>query len=76
MQEGETLEEFHKRISMSDREDIKSHLGFIPVYETVLYSDREISKEDVSSAETACDALSGLVRKSSLRYRLMLMIKK
>ncbi len=76
METGETLSEFSGKIMRSDREEVKELIGFIPVYETVLYSDREIGAEDVTAAENTHNALRELVKKSKLRFRLMLMIKK
>ena len=75
MEEYETLSEFRARLSGSERDDLKGHIGFIPLYEAVLYSDREITEKDISSAESENHALRELVKKSSLRYRLMLMIR-
>ncbi len=72
---GETLSEYHDRIMRSENQDIKEHIGFIPLYETVLYSDREISADDIPPSEAAHTALRELVKKSSLRSRLLLMIK-
>ena len=74
MEEDETLSEFSDRVMSSDRQDIKDNLGFIQIYETALYSDRQITEEDVASAEKANNALRGLVKESKLRYRLLLMI--
>ena len=72
---GETLSEYMERLNGSDREDIKEHLGFIPVYETVIYSDAEITEKQIVSAEKTNSALRELVKKSSLRSRLLLLIK-
>ncbi len=74
--DGETLAEFSERIMCSDRQDITGNLGFIPVYETMLYSDGEVTVEEVEAAESMCHALRKLVKKSRLRFRLLLMIKK
>ena len=71
MEENETLSEYAARILCSDREELRQHLGFIPIYETLLYSDREISEEDVRLAERTSAALRSLVKKSKLRYRLL-----
>lgn len=76
MEEGETLAEFHRRILSSENEEAKKHLGFIPLYETALYSGREISEEDVRRTEEASQTLRTLVKKSRLKYRLMLLFRK
>ncbi|MBR5091427.1 MAG: hypothetical protein IK093_18540 [Ruminiclostridium sp.] len=73
-EKGETLSELIDRITASDRPDIKENIGFIRVYESALYSDREITEKDVRSAEDIHSALRGLVKKSSLKYRLLLLI--
>ena len=75
MEEGETLAEFSDRIKSLQRQDIEEHLGFIPVYETMLYSDRKITAEDIQSAEKIYHTLRELVKKHRLRTRLMLLIK-
>ena len=75
MESGETLSEFSDRVARSDREDIKGQLRFIPVYEMLLYSERKITEEDISSAEKIYGDLRELVGKSKLRYRLMLLVK-
>lgn len=72
---GETLSEYHDRIMRSERQDIKEQIGFIPLYETVLYSDREITAADIEPSEAAHNALRELVKKSSLRSGLMLMLR-
>lgn len=72
---GETLSEYYDRIMRSDSRDVNEQIGFIPLYETVLYSDREITAGDIAPAEAAHDALRTLVKKSSLRSRLLLMIR-
>ncbi|MCR5122698.1 MAG: transglutaminase domain-containing protein [Ruminococcus sp.] len=74
MNEGETLSEFAERIEGTDSEEIKKNTGFIEIYETVLYSDREIDGSDVLSAEEIHRALRELVKKSSLKARLRLFI--
>lgn len=76
MEEGETLSEFRDRITASDDTGIKEHLGFIPVYETVLYSTRGITDEDVTSAERICDDLRAIVKKNRPGLGLLLMISK
>ena len=76
METGETLSELSDRIISSDREDIKDKLGFIPIYETVLYSDREVTEEDMISAESIYRDLREIVKKSRLRFRLLLLLKK
>ena len=73
MAEDETLSEFRSRLT--DRQDITPLLGFIPVYETLLYSDKEITDEDISTAERIHSDLRGLVKKQSLRNRVMLIIR-
>lgn len=75
MRSGETLAEFSERIKQSDRDDIKQNIGFIPVYETLLYSDRGVTESDVAAAETAYRELRALAGKSRLRYGLLLAIK-
>ena len=72
---GETLSEYYDRIMRSERQDIKEQIGFIPLYETVLYSDREITAADIEPSEAAHNALRELVKKSSLRSGLMLMLR-
>lgn len=76
MEQGETLTEFTDRINSSDRQEIKDNIGFISVYETALYSNRNITGEDVEETEKTYHTLRGLVKKSRLRYRLLLLIKK
>jgi hypothetical protein len=76
MEEGETLSEFSDRINSSDRQDIKENTGFIPVYENAVYSDREITAEDVALTENNHRSLRELVKKSKLRFRLLLLIRK
>ena len=75
LEDGETLSEYHDRIMRSESADIKEQTGFIPLYETVLYSDREITVGDIAPAEAAHNALRGSVKKSSLKYRMLLMIR-
>ncbi|MBR3631196.1 MAG: hypothetical protein IKN55_12100, partial [Oscillospiraceae bacterium] len=70
----ETLSEFLERMQHSDRQDIKPHLGFLPVYEAVLYSDREVTEAELLSAETTYRQLYALVRKSSLKHRFQLLL--
>ncbi|MBP5256504.1 MAG: hypothetical protein J6Z80_05550, partial [Clostridia bacterium] len=72
MEQGETLSEFADRVSGSGREDIRELLGFVPVWETVLYSDREITEEDIGRSESINSALRALVKKRGLRFRLMM----
>ena len=76
MQEDETLAEFESRALNSGKEEIKPHLGFIRIYETILYSDTEASEEDIKQAESINRALRTLVKKGKLKYRLMLLLKK
>ena len=76
MKMDETLAEYEVRIRQSDSQEIIQHLGFIPVYEALLYSDREITEENVRYAESITSALRGLVRKSKLRYRFLLLLQK
>ena len=75
MREDETLSEYLDRLNETDRQDIKQQLGFIPVYEKALYSDRELTDEDIRTAESIRRSLRGLVKKHKLRLRLMLLIK-
>ncbi len=75
MENDETLSEFSSRILRSDREDIKRYIGFIPVYEAVLYSDKKVTDEEIRSTENICNALREIVKKSKLRYKLLLLIK-
>lgn len=75
MENYETLSEFSDRIIKSEREDIKGYLGFIPVYEAILYSNREVTDAEIRSAESIYNALRELVKNSKLRYKLLLLIK-
>ncbi|MBP3856139.1 MAG: transglutaminase domain-containing protein [Ruminiclostridium sp.] len=75
LQNGETLSEYYDRIMRSESQDIKEQIGFIPLYETVLYSDREITADDIEPVEAAHKTLRELAKKSSLRSRLLLMIR-
>jgi len=75
-EEGETLAEFTGRISASGSEELRKHLGFIPLYESVIYSGRDISEDEVRKAEETNQALRSLVKKSSLRYRLLFLFKR
>ena len=75
LEPGETLTEYLERIQKSDRQDLKAHLGFIPLYEAVLYSDREITEAEIRSAEQIRQAIRTLVGRSRLRYRLMLLFR-
>ncbi len=72
IEEGETLSEFHDRIIDSDRPDIKEFIGFIPVCEMALYSDRDMTEEDIKEAERINNGLYGLVKKSRSWFRLLL----
>ena len=74
--ENETLTEFADRILHTDRPELTAYLGFIPVYEAILYSDSAVTEDDVQSAEQTCQALRTLVMKSKLRFRLMLLFRK
>lgn len=76
MEENETLAEYSGRLSRADSSDTADCLGFIPVFETVLYSDREITDEDVISAEKTHDKLLRLVKKSRLRNRLLFRVQR
>ena len=76
MKEDETLSEFLNRITESGKEELLDCTGFIPVYETVLYSDRTVSEEDVKTAEDLRNKLYSLAKKSSLRHRLLLLIRR
>ena len=70
----ETLSEFLERMQHSDRQDIQPHLGFLPVYEAVLYSDRAVTEAELLSAEATCRQLYALVRKSSLKHCFQLLL--
>ena len=71
MEEGETLAELMHRIDVSDRQDIKEQTGFIPIYEALLYSDREMTEEDIALTERINTALKGLVKKARPVYGLI-----
>ncbi|MBR6045139.1 MAG: hypothetical protein IKP47_05845 [Ruminococcus sp.] len=73
--EGETLSEFAGKVTGSGDKEPGEHIGFIPVYERVLYSDCELTDEDLASAEASAHALRGLVKKRRLRNRLMLLLR-
>lgn len=75
MEQGETLSDFAQRVLQSGRQDLQAHLRFIPVYETVLYSDQTATDAEVHAAEEIQQALRALVRKQRLRYRLLLLIQ-
>lgn len=75
MENDETLSEFSSRILRFERDDIKGYLGFIPIYEAVLYSDKEVTDEEIKSTESVCHAIRKLVKKGKLRYKLLLLIK-
>ncbi len=75
MSEGETLSEFSDRIKGSEDPDITSKTGFIALCETALYSGREITVKDVTAAENTAAALRELVKKSSLKARLTVVIR-
>ena len=74
--EDETYSEYRNRIMQSDRQNIRENLRFLSVYETVLYSDAEISEDELLSAENCCRTLRALAGKSSLKYRILLMFSK
>ncbi|MBQ4310393.1 MAG: transglutaminase domain-containing protein [Oscillospiraceae bacterium] len=76
MEEGETLSEFRDRIAASDDKGIKEQLGFIPVYETVLYSTRGITEDDLTAAERICDTLRTAVKKNRPALGLLMMISR
>ena len=73
MADDETLAEYQRRIMASERQELCEYLCFIPKYETVLYSDKAVTEEDVTSAENSYRTLRSLVRKSKLRYRVLLL---
>jgi hypothetical protein len=75
MEEGETLAELRDRIAQSDRQDVSSLTGFIPIYEDVLYSERELTEEDAGTAEDMNIRLRALAKKGGLRSRILLMIR-
>ena len=74
MEKNETLSEYSDRIRKQGPAEVSAELGFIPVYEAVLYSDREITEEDVKTAEKANRTLRGLAKKGRLRSRLLIML--
>ena len=74
MEKNETLSEYSDRIRKQGPAEVNAELGFIPVYEAVLYSDREITEEDVKTAEKANRTLRGLAKKGRLRSRLLIML--
>lgn len=69
--EGETLTEYQRRLSSSDAQQISGLLGFIPVYETVIYSDREVTEDDVTFAEKTHDSLRRMVKKRRVKSIFM-----
>ena len=75
LEEGETLSEYSDKIKSAGDQALNEHLGFIRIYEALLYSDREVSDEDIASAEKSTRAVRGLVKRQSLRSRFMLLIK-
>ncbi|MCR4645669.1 MAG: transglutaminase-like domain-containing protein, partial [Oscillospiraceae bacterium] len=75
MEEGETLAELSQRVMQSDREDIKAQLGSIPLYEAVLYADKEITADELTAAEKRHKQLREIIRKSKLRYRFLLLFR-
>lgn len=72
MGEDETLSEYLERVMRADRKEIREQLGFVPVYETVLYSDRELTEADIRTAEQTNRKLREMAKKSKLKYRLLL----
>ena len=74
MQADETLSEYLDRIMRSDRQEIKAQLGFIPVLEALLYSDRTVGEAELHSAEQIHRTLREMVKKSRLKNRLLLLI--
>jgi len=75
MDEGETYTEYVNRIMQSGRDELKEHLSFIPLYEMVLYSDKEITSEEVAAGEQVCRILREMAKKSRLKYRLLLLFR-
>lgn len=73
--EGETLSEYAERITASDEEGLTERIGFIQLYEAVLYSDRGVTSDELSAAEENTRALRELVKKRSLRLRVMLIVR-
>lgn len=74
--EDETLSEYYGRMQQTGREDLTPLLGFLPVYEAALYSDRETGGKDIEAAEEIRRRLRSLVKKHKLRYRLLLLLQK
>ena len=74
MADDETLAEYQKRIQISDRQELQEYLRFIPICETVLYSDQTITEAEVTSAENSYRMLRSLVRRGKLRNRILLLI--
>lgn len=75
LEEGETLAEYSKKIKKAEEQELGEHIGFIPIYETLLYADKKITPEELSSAEKTARTLRRLVKKQRLRNRLMLLFK-
>ena len=76
MEEGETLAEFRERILQSDQPELHAQLGFLPLYEAVLYADRTLTEEDIWAAEQSRRSLCELVKRSKLRFRLLLLLQR
>lgn len=76
MEEHETLAEYSVRLMNTDSADLKAQLGFLPVYEALLYSDHTITGTEIQSAETNYDTLRTLVKHSRLRFRLLFLFSK
>ena len=76
MEEGETLAEFRERILQSDQPELHAQLGFLPLYEAVLYADRTLTEEDIRAAEQSRRSLCELVKRSKLRFRLLLLLQR
>lgn len=76
IESGETLAEFKDRISKSEKFDLNEHLEFITHREEMLYSDVLISEKQVDDAQKTYLALREILKKSKLRYRIMLLFRR
>ena len=75
MADDETLAEYEKRIKCSGKQEFCDQLGFIPVFEAVLYSDQTITDKEMKSAENNYRMLLALVKKGKLRNRILLLFR-
>lgn len=73
---GETLSEFKIRISNSDKSGLSDCLEFITHREEMLYSDIPIGEAQVDDARKTYLALRDMLKKSKLRYRIMLLLRR